>query len=117
MAKGVYNDTYFKNHPEEKDKDAVLYCVVLVDKKTQERECLKIGIAKGVNWKDVIRRSSGFKHYDIRIQKVVHGTLHDIYLLEQELHEKWKHLKKKPKHVFGGHTECFEIEKSIIESI
>ena len=34
---GLYNQTYFDNHPEEQVKDGVLYGVVLVNKRTYER--------------------------------------------------------------------------------
>ena len=38
---GKYNETYFKNHPEEAQKEGVLYGVVLVNKETYEREIIK----------------------------------------------------------------------------
>jgi hypothetical protein len=66
---GKYNETYFRNHPEDAEKDGVLYGIVLVNKKTFERECIKVGIASGKDWRHVIKRSGGFKGYDIRIQK------------------------------------------------
>ena len=34
MAGGIYNETYFKNYPEEKDRDGVLYGIILVNQKT-----------------------------------------------------------------------------------
>jgi hypothetical protein len=117
MSKGIYNETYFRNNPEECDLEAVLYCVVLVNKNSMKRECIKIGIAKGRNWKDVIRRSSGFRGYEIRIQKVVHGRLEDIYYLEQYLHELWQGYKFTPEHKFGGHTELFQLNDEIIRSV
>lgn len=91
--------------------------MVLVDKKTSERVCIKIGIAKGRNWKDVIRRSGGFKGYETRIQKVVPGQLEDIYYLEQYLHELWSHKKYKSPWKFGGHSELFELDDEIIRSV
>lgn len=109
MSKGIYNPTYFKNNPSESDLDGVLYCVVLVNRSTHDRECVKIGIAKGTDWRHVIKRSGGFKGYDTRIQKVVHGRLEDIYYLEEYLHETWQEHRYRPKKAFGGHTECFEI--------
>ena len=117
MSKGIYNESYFRNNPEECTVDAVLYCVVLVNKKTFTRECIKIGIAKGKNWKDVIRRSHGFTGYDIRIQKVVHGQLEEIFYLEQYLHELWSEYKFIPDQKFGGHTELFELKDEIIRSV
>jgi hypothetical protein len=119
MVLGIYNDTYFVNHPEEGDKEGVLYCVVLVNQKTFHRECVKIGIAKGKDWRHVIKRAGGFKGYDIRIQKTVNGRLEDIYYLEQYLHELWGDFKYSAPHRFGGHTELFEIEKlpEILKSI
>ena len=50
---GVYNQTYFENHPDKAKSDGVLYCVVLVNQKTMKRECLKIGIASGKDWRHV----------------------------------------------------------------
>lgn len=117
MSKGIYNETYFRNNPEECDLSAVLYCVVLVNKSSMKRECIKIGIAKGKNWKDVIRRSTGFKGYEIRIQKVVHGKLEEIYYLEQYLHELWQDQKFTSEHKFGGHTELFLLNDEIIRSV
>ena len=35
---GIYNQTYFDNHPIEKEKDGVLYGVILVNKKSWARE-------------------------------------------------------------------------------
>ena len=119
MSLGVYNPTYFKNHPEESQKEAILYCVVLVNKKTSERSCVKIGIAKGKDWRHVIKRAAGFKGYDLRTQKVVQGPLEEIYYLEQYLHELWSDYKYKSEWTFGGHTELFIIEKlkEILQSI
>ncbi len=88
-----------------------------MEKKTQQREAIKIGIAKGTSFKDVIKRSAGFTGYELRIQKLVKGPLEDIYYLEEYLHEKWQDKKLKPTHKFGGHTECFEIDSAIIRSI
>ena len=115
--KGVYNPTYFKNHPEETQIPAILYCVILVNRNTFEREAIKIGIAKGTNFRDVHRRSIGFTGYDIRIQKLVYGPLEEIYYLEQFLHEQWSEKKLKPNNKFGGWTECFEVDDQIIRSI
>lgn len=117
IVSGVYNQTYFINHPEEAEKDGVLYCVVLVNKKTLERECIKIGIASGKNWKNVIKRSKGFNGYDIRIMKTYHDSLYNVWKLEQALHEEYKEFSYQPKNSFGGYTECFELRKEIISSI
>lgn len=117
MSKGIYNETYFKNNPEETKTPAVLYCVVLVNKKTSNRECIKIGIAKGNSWRDVVKRAWGFKGYEARLQKVVQGPLEEIYYLEQYLHEQWAHRKYQSPWKFGGHTELFELDDEIIKSV
>lgn len=111
MSKGLYNPTFFKNHPEEASTEAILYIVVLVNKVSMKRECVKIGITKGRNWKDAIRRSGGFKGYEIRIQKTIPGKLEDIYYLEDYLHEVWQDHRYYGSHKFGGHTELFDIDK------
>ncbi len=119
MSLGLYNDTYFKNHPEECEVEGVLYYIVLVNKKTFERTCVKIGIAKGKDWRHVVKRASGFKGYEIRILKTVTGRLEDIYYLEQYLHELWKEYKYISEWTFGGHSELFKIDKlkDILKSI
>ena len=114
---GVYNLTYFQNNPEEATREGVLYCVVLVNKRTMKRECLKIGIASGRNWKDVLKRSRGFNGYEIRIQRTYHDSLFNVWTLEQALHEEYKQFKYIPQQKFGGYTECFEIKKEIILAI
>jgi|SRR6056300_463285 hypothetical protein len=110
-----YNTTSFANNPEMANSPGVLYFVVLVNKKTFERECCKIGITKGTSWKDAVKRSKGFTGYDLRIQKVMHGTLEQVYNLEQHLHEKYKEHSVVPREDFGGKTECFSM--SILKSV
>ena len=117
MSIGKYSGTFFSNHPEEKDTEGVLYCDILVNKITHERECLKIGIATGKTWKDVLKRSRGFNGYDIRIQKTYHDTIYNCWCLEQALHKEFQKYRYKPKQKFGGHTECFQIKKEIILAI
>ena len=55
-----YNTTSFANNPEMANSPGVFYFVVLVNKKTFEREGCKIGITKGTSWKDAVKRSKGF---------------------------------------------------------
>lgn len=117
MAGGVYNQTYFENHPEEKDQPGVLYGVILVNKRTMRRECIKVGIAKGKNWKDVIRRSLGFNNYELRIQRTYHNTLYEVWKLEQLLHAHYEEDRHIPEFKFGGHTECFKIGSKILKDI
>lgn len=116
---GIYNETYFANHPIEGGKSGVLYCVVLVNRKTNERECVKVGITLGTNWQNVLKRSGGFKGYDIRIQRTYSNTIYECWKLEQKIHKQFIKHRYKPKQKFGGHTECFNIEvlKDIITSI
>ena len=111
MSKGLYNSTYFLNHPEIAKSEGCLYIVVLVNKSTNLRECVKIGITKGKDWRHAIKRSSGFKGYDIRIQKTVAGTLEEVFYLEDYLHELWEDHRYYGSHRFGGHTELFNIDK------
>lgn len=114
---GIYNSTYFRNNPEEKDTPGILYCVILVNKTTFKRECIKIGIAKGTSFRDVVKRSRGFNGYDVRIQKTYIDTLYEVWKLEQMLHEHFSEYKYQPTKKFGGHTECFEIRTEIIQAI
>ena len=112
---GVYNQTYFDNHPHEKEREGVLYGVILVNQRTFERECIKVGIASGKDWRHVIKRSRGFKGYDLRIQRTFHDTIYNCWKIEQELHKKFEHDSYKPQQKFGGHTECFKISSLILQ--
>lgn len=113
---GIYNATYFSNHPEVAQSPGILYCVILVNKTTLEREVLKIGIAKGRTWKDAVKRANGFRGYDLKIQKIYSSTLKECWELEQDLHKRFEHLRKSPSIKFGGHTETFAISPEIIEA-
>lgn len=119
MSLGLYNEKYFENNPEQANKPGALYCIVLVNKKTDKRECVKIGITQGTANRDVIKRTFGFKGYEPRIQKTVFGTLEEVYHLEQWLHELWQDHRYYDSHRFGGHTELFKIDKlhEILKSI
>jgi hypothetical protein len=79
--------------------------------------CIKIGITQGTANRDVLKRAMGFKGYEVRVQKLVHGTLEEVYYLEEYLHELWSHKKYKSPWSFGGHTELFELDDNIIKSI
>lgn len=114
MSVGVYNETYFARRPEEKERDGVLYGVVLVNRKTYERECIKVGIASGKDWRHVIKRSGGFRGYELRIQRTYHDTIYNCWKYEQQLHKKYAHDSYTPKQKFGGYTECFEISSKIL---
>ena len=115
MSIGKYNPTYFENPPEEKEKEGVLYGIILVNRKTFERECIKVGIASGKDWRHIIKRSRGFKGYDIRIQRTWTDTLYHVWIQEQYLHEIYEDDKYEPKIKFGGHTECFKIDSLILQ--
>lgn len=107
---GIYNETYFRNHPEEASKDGVLYLLVLVHKRTNKRECVKIGIAAGKNWKSVNKRASGYGPYTNRTLRTYTSTLYNVWKLEQALHQEFLEHKFIPKEKFGGYTECFNYD-------
>lgn len=116
---GYYSEAFFNNNPEVGKQPGILYCIVLVNKKTDERVCVKIGITKGTSNKDVISRAAHFKGYEPRIQKLVYGPLEEIYYLEQYLHELWSDYKYTSPWKFGGHSELFQIDKlnEIVRSV
>ncbi len=116
MSLGVYNQTYFDNHPLEKEKEGVLYGIVLVNKKTWERETIKVGIAKGRDWRSVVKRGYGFTGYEVRIQRTWSGTIYEAWLFEQKLHNQFQKDRHKTEHKFGGHTECFKMTSKILEA-
>ena len=116
MAGGIYNETYFKNNPEEKEADGVLYGVILVNRKSWARECIKVGIAKGKDWRHIVKRSRGFKGYEVRIQRTFHADLYTVWQYEQRLHKAFAEHSYKPKIKFGGHTECFTMDSGILKA-
>lgn len=109
MSEGIYNETYFSNDPTRKLEPGILYIVVLINRNTNLRTCVKIGITKGTSFRNAIKRSQGFTGYEIRIQKLIKGTIYEVWKLEKELHEKWAHRKYTSDTKFGGHTELFEL--------
>ena len=114
MSGGEYNQTFFDNHPWEKEKDGILYGIVLVNMTTWERETIKVGIAKGRTFKDAVKRGRGFTNYDIRIQRLWQGTIYDCWRWEQKLHKMFEKDRHKTQHHFGGHTECFSMNSKIL---
>jgi len=116
MSGGVYNQTFFNNHPWEKEKDGILYGIVLVNMQTWERETIKVGIAKGRTFKDAVKRGRGFTNYDIRIQRLWQGTIYDCWRWEQKLHKMYEKDRHKTQHHFGGHMECFGMDSKILHS-
>lgn len=116
---GGYNSTRFSRDRELANAPGILYVIVLVSKKTQERLCVKIGITKGTSNKDVLNRSKGFTGYEPRIQKLFHGTLEEAFNLEQQLHAKFKPFQYTSEWKFGGYSELFQIHKlqDILQSI
>jgi len=85
MSGGVYNQTYFDNRPEEKEREGVLYGVILVNTKTFERECIKVGIASGKDWRHVVKRSRVLKDMSCvfneltTIQSITVGNTNNSY--------------------------------------
>lgn len=110
-APGGYNTTRFLNNRELATSQGVLYVVVLVNKATDEKTCVKVGITKGTSNRDVLKRASGFKGYDVRIQKLYKGSLEEVFKLEQEIHSKFSEHSYKSEWKFGGATELFNLDK------
>jgi len=110
-----YSTTYFKNNPDVAKSPGLLYILVLVNKRNEKRECIKIGITKGKSYKAVSSRAGGFGTYEHRVQKIIKGTLEEVYNLEQTLHREFKDYSVVPESKFGGHTECFHI--SILKDV
>ena len=78
--------------------------------------CIKGGIAKGKDWRHIIKRSHGFKGYEIRIQRTFHSDLYPVWQYEQRLHKAFEEHSYKPKVKFGGHTECFTMDSGILKA-
>ena len=84
-------------------------------KNFMKRECIKVGIASGKDWRHVVKEQRGFQGYDLRIQRTFHGSLYEVFCIEQMLHKKFEFDRFKPSHKFGGHTECFKIDSKILD--
>lgn len=108
---GGYNYTRFAKDRNLATSPGLLYIVVLVNKATDEKTCVKVGITKGTSNRDVLKRASGFKGYDVRIQKLYKGSLEEVFKLEQEIHSKFSEHSYKSEWKFGGATELFNLDK------
>lgn len=104
--KGGYDDTFFQNHPDYKNKKALLY---LVEYNIKGENFLKIGITVR-SMKE--RFGCGGKRV-CKFIKTVPLNLYHAYQLEQSLLQKYKTYKMYPLKLSkkaGGHTECFTTE-------
>lgn len=105
-VRGRYSDRFFVDHPSEVNAPAVLYVVAVEDK------FCKIGITKrGV--------SSRFANKRVTEVTVVEMGLHDAYVREQQLLERFKSSRYRAvgltSRQFAGWTECFPL--SMLEEL
>lgn len=61
-------------------------------------------------------KSNSKLKYDYNIIYELEGDPERVFLLEKELHKKYKDLKYKPLIEFKGNTECFKLTKEIVEN-
>jgi len=101
---GGYGEQRFKNHPEIKERSAILY---LVKMHSTTEEFFKIGITqKTVN----VRLAKDNKvPYDFDIINIQKGTLYNLFKNEQRIKKVLSEYKYRPQIKFNGHTECFKI--------
>lgn len=98
---GYYNEKAFDKTPEMKETPATFYIIKMYN---DNETFYKVGITKH----DVRTRYYGrTKHYKFVIIHEESMCLYDAFLKEEEYKQSHRHLHYKPKHRFGGHTECY----------
>lgn len=111
---GGFTHKRFKLNPELKTIPATFYVIECFN---DNELFLKIGITT----KSITERFK-FKsilQYNYNILLIKSGLLFNLFLKEQELKKKYKHLKYKPYQKFNGYTECFSInaQQDLLSSI
>jgi hypothetical protein len=99
-----YSYTIFDQNEILKNKDANFYVLRVYNEK---EEFIKIGITK----RTIEKRYKLLEAYQYEKLIIKKMKLIDAYTLEQTLLKKYKSMKYIPEISFGGHTECFNIDK------
>lgn len=99
---GLYSTKYFEDNPDMKDVAAVFYVANLTHAITKE-QFLKVGITT----RNAHMRLSQEKHIDFTVLTELQMTLHQAFLVEQDVICNMRDLKFLPASNFGGRTECF----------
>jgi len=92
-------------------KNAILYLVLL---EFGDEKFYKIGKTKNTTNERLSNNTSIYKHIVVNEYLDTSGTIFD---LEIELHNKYLEYKYKPKVIFAGHTECYNLDLPIEEII
>lgn len=101
-CKGRYNDKYFVKYPEMKGVKGNFYFISF--------EVNGVVLHKvGVTRRDVTSRFYGKS--ECSVIKTASGSLHDMYMLEQEIIRKFSSFKHKAERFFEGRTELFKLTK------
>jgi len=107
---GVYTGHYFKERPEMKNVDALLYIMSFTKGKEQ---FFKIGITRR-SVEQRFHTTNGYK-YDCLHQW--QGTLFDVFTIEQKMLQEWRAFKYKPQNKIGGDSECLNLSPSDFDKL
>lgn len=104
---GGYGRKRFDNHPELKNRDALLYVIRVF----KEGECfIKIGITqKTVYDRFNINNRLPYDYEELYTER---GKLYDLFVKEQHVKKQFKRHKHVPSTKFNGHSECFREEST-----
>ena len=98
---GYYNEKTFSKFPHLKEMDGTFYIVRMYN---DTEIFYKVGITRY----DAKQRYYGRSlHYKLDIIHEEKMCLYEAFLKEEEYKQSHRHLHYKPKHRFGGHTECY----------
>lgn len=110
--KGGYSHTYFQNHPDDKQKPAILYAAKFTHNRQQ---FIKIGITAKTTHHRFSR--SEYKHMEIDVLYEKNTTLYDAFCEEQMLLHHLAHCRFFPADAFSGYTECFRVTEQVQQKI
>ena len=111
--KGGYCVTLAERHKDSwQSIDAIVYFLKFYN---DDEIFYKIGITKST----LEKRLSWIKcnEYNIDVIHTIKTNLYDAIYKERELHEFYSEYRYRPKHKFGGYTECFSkiIEVEVVD--
>ena len=110
---GGYSEEFFKNHPDYKDRPAILYLIEGLDESVH---FVKIGITR----QDIQKRFKNFiSKLSIAPIFLLNMTLHDAFKIEQRILSKFSKNKYYPRSTlkFDGKTECFYYSHDMVDNI
>lgn len=102
---GGYGEKRFQNHPEIKNRPAMLYVIECTG---GDERFIKLGITQH-SLHHRFHQTNTIPYTYVELT-TLQGQLYDMFKLEQKLKKQFKQRKYRPHQKFNGHTECLHVD-------